>query len=374
MKKTQLIDMIYEELFKELHKKGHADPKGRELMKGEEDLEEASYVRDADTPGYFSPWSSEYKKDKKRKDEYNAMNKMSDYEDKEGPVEEGKPMFQDTPNELAYLDFKKWAYKKRGSIKKALKKALGNREDGTKMFIALRDIWITWANAHAKEWSYTHSTGVAKKDFGRALAIMMKKDGLIISKSGNKLTGVEEGLWANINAKKKRGEKSARKGSKAYKAAKKAGDKLEKAKEGIREAVYDKLLKAVPDSYSYKALAADIAKMIKDEYGSHNIKPFIKELSKLLKEGNINEATSLWKHFDMLQNMRMDSMDLEDDMRGIAKELSQTHKDMEQEAEPEGGPKATRYGKQIEKLEKEYKKKKAEFKKLMAKIDKLDQF
>ena len=44
-----------------------------------------------------------------------------------------------------------------------------------------------------------------------------------------------EGLWANINAKKKRGEKSAPKGSKAYKAAKKAGDKLEKTKEGIDE-------------------------------------------------------------------------------------------------------------------------------------------
>lgn len=39
-----------------------------------------------------------------------------------------------------------------------------------------------------------------------------------------------EGLWANINKKKKRGGKSARKGSKAYKAAKKAGDKLEATK------------------------------------------------------------------------------------------------------------------------------------------------
>jgi hypothetical protein len=39
-----------------------------------------------------------------------------------------------------------------------------------------------------------------------------------------------ESLWANINAKKKRGGKSARKGSKAYKAAKKAGDKLRATK------------------------------------------------------------------------------------------------------------------------------------------------
>ena len=44
-----------------------------------------------------------------------------------------------------------------------------------------------------------------------------------------------EGLWANINAKKKRGGKSARKGSKAYKAAKKAGDKLEKSKHSDEE-------------------------------------------------------------------------------------------------------------------------------------------
>ena len=39
-----------------------------------------------------------------------------------------------------------------------------------------------------------------------------------------------ESLWKNINAKKKRGGKSARKGSKAYKAAKKAGNKLNKTK------------------------------------------------------------------------------------------------------------------------------------------------
>jgi hypothetical protein len=39
-----------------------------------------------------------------------------------------------------------------------------------------------------------------------------------------------EGLWANINKKRKSGKKSARKGSKAYKAAVKAGKKLEASK------------------------------------------------------------------------------------------------------------------------------------------------
>ncbi len=55
-----------------------------------------------------------------------------------------------------------------------------------------------------------------------------------------------EGLWANINAKKKRGAKSARKGSKAYKAAKKAGDKLEKGKHSDEE-VHDEDAESSPD-------------------------------------------------------------------------------------------------------------------------------
>lgn len=51
----------------------------------------------------------------------------------------------------------------------------------------------------------------------------------------------------------------------------------------ISEGVKDNMLKAIPDNYSYKNLAADVATIIKDEYGSHNIKPFIKELINKLK-------------------------------------------------------------------------------------------
>jgi hypothetical protein len=98
-------------------------------------------------------------------------------------VNEGRPMFQDTPNEFAYLDFKKWAYKKRGDIKKRL----NDIDDSSKFFIELQSIWKDWANKNAKEWSYLHSTPVAKKDFGRALGVMMKADNLIIKKAGNKL-------------------------------------------------------------------------------------------------------------------------------------------------------------------------------------------
>ena len=92
------------------------------------------------------------------------------------------------------------------------------------------------------------------------------------------------------------------------------------------------------------------------------------------KEKDLTEATDLWKKFDEKQRLYSDAMDVEMDLKTITKDIGQLHKDMEQEAEPEGGKVSNRYGKQIDTLEKSYKKKKAEFKKMMAKIDKLEQY
>ncbi|MBC8303265.1 MAG: hypothetical protein H8E55_46845 [Pelagibacterales bacterium] len=107
-------------------------------------------------------------------------------------LNEGQPIFQDTPNEFAYLEFKKWAHKNRKKIKKQLLAAASKGDAGTKLFIELANIWgKDWSSKYAKEWSRIPSTPAEKKDFGRALAVMMKKDNLIISKAGNKLTTVE---------------------------------------------------------------------------------------------------------------------------------------------------------------------------------------
>ena len=63
-----------------------------------------------------------------------------------------------------------------------------------------------------------------------------------------------------------------------------------------------------------------------------------------------------------------------DDLKNITATIKQLHKNMEQEAEPEGGKIADKYGKQIEKYEKMYKKRKSELEKVFAKIDKLEQY
>ena len=65
-------------------------------------------------------------------------------------------------------------------------------------------------------------------------------------------------------------------------------------------------------------------------------------------------------------------MDLEYDMKQILHNIREIMMDMEQEAEPEGGPKADRYGKELDQQQKLYKKRKAEFKKVLAKIDRLE--
>jgi len=110
----------------------------------------------------------------------------------EDHIDEGQPMFQKTPNEIAYIDFKKWAYKNRKAVKGILVKAVDDgRDPGTDIFLALRQVWLAWANKNAKEWSKIPNKGPQGKDFGRALAVMMKSDNLIIKKSGNKLTDLD---------------------------------------------------------------------------------------------------------------------------------------------------------------------------------------
>ena len=116
--------------------------------------------------------------------------------DKIGFKEEfhGKPFMQDTPNEFAYLDFKKWAYPRRGKIKQRLQTVLNNNQadPGTPFFKELTRIWVMWANENDEAFSVVNPTDVGQKDFGRALAVMMKNDNLVINKESNKLLDLKE--------------------------------------------------------------------------------------------------------------------------------------------------------------------------------------
>ena len=50
--------------------------------------------------------------------------------------------------------------------------------------------------------------------------------------------------------------------------------------------VRDNIAAAIPDNYSYKDLAQDVAYIIQNDYGSHNAKPFIQMLTQKLQRPN----------------------------------------------------------------------------------------
>ena len=74
--------------------------------------------------------------------------------------------------------------------------------------------------------------------------------------------------------------------------------------------------------------------------------------------------------FDKYLSLLDAQTDIDQDIKDKAREMAQTLRDMEQEAEPEGGKVATRYGRDIEKKEKEYAKLRAKKAKIDARVEK----
>lgn len=100
-------------------------------------------------------------------------------------LSEGRPIPMDTPNEFAYLDFKKYVYKNRSMFKKEMMKHDG---DSSRMFMTLSALWFKWAYKFSKEFKHIKD----KLKFGRALMVMLVNDDLIFDKKAwkkdNKMT------------------------------------------------------------------------------------------------------------------------------------------------------------------------------------------
>jgi hypothetical protein len=108
---------------------------------------------------------------------------------KESRLAEGIPFPQDTPNEFAYLDFKKWAYKYRGQYKKDIKAAGSNT---AKIFKTATKWWTEWDKRKDKQYSNIKDS----QKFGRALIVMMWKDNLIFDKNSNRISKLQEAKLA----------------------------------------------------------------------------------------------------------------------------------------------------------------------------------
>ena len=92
-----------------------------------------------------------------------------------------------------------------------------------------------------------------------------------------------------------------------------------------------------------------------------------------LKEATLPKFKTPYEAFSWIMNKREEGMDIEMEMLQKTKDIIQTQKDMEQEAEPGGGPIADRYGKQLDKLQMEHEALRKQFAAIMAEIDEYDQ-
>jgi len=92
---------------------------------------------------------------------------------------------------------------------------------------------------------------------------------------------------------------------------------------------------------------------------------------------SVNEALPKFKTpfeaYSWIMNKRGEAMDIETEMLNTSAEIQDKYKDMEQEAEPGGGPIQARYAKEIEALELQHKNLRTQFAKVMAEIDEYDQ-
>ena len=98
-----------------------------------------------------------------------------------------------------------------------------------------------------------------------------------------------------------------------------------------------------------------------------------KATNKELKEATLPKFKTPYEAYSWIMNKRGEAMDIETEMMETSKEIQMAYGEMEQDAEPGGGPIADRYGKEIEALENKHKDLRAEFNMVMAEIDEYDQ-
>ena len=119
---------------------------------------------------------------KLKKGDKEKLLKIAQMLKKEKGLKEGVPFPQDAPNEFAYLDYKKWAYKYRGQYKKDIQKVGDNP---SKIWATATKWWTEWAKRTGNK---AYSNIKDSQKFGRELVKMMWKDNLIFDKSGHKIT------------------------------------------------------------------------------------------------------------------------------------------------------------------------------------------
>ena len=132
-----------------------------------------------------------------------------------------------------------------------------------------------------------------------------------------------------------------------------------------------------PDNIVPSELIADgksKGKAVKKAILKYHAKPVDEsiKLKRLIENTPIPKFKSPLEAYKWIMDKRGEAMDIEQEMMDTNAEIQQLYSEMEQEAEPTGGPISDRYGTDIEALEDRHKDLRAELDMLMAAIEEYD--
>jgi hypothetical protein len=129
----------------------------------------------------------------------------------------------------------------------------------------------------------------------------------------------------------------------------------------------------------FKQQSPDLYKQLDAKFKVKNIQKTLDDMIKFMdtpaamREATLPKFKTPFEAYSWIMNKRGEAMDIETDMMETSKEIQMAYGEMEQDAEPGGGPIADRYGKEIEALENKHKDLRAQFDMVMAEIDEYDQ-
>ena len=150
-------------------------------------------------------------------------------------------------------------------------------------------------------------------------------------------------------------------------------------KEAKGNNMYDDVLTLKRSFDIFKQQSPDLYKELDAKFKVKNIQKTLDDMIKFMdtpaamREATLPKFKTPFEAYSWIMNKREEAMDIETEMLNISGEIHDKYKDMEQEAEPGGGPIHARYAKEIEALENKHKELRSQFAAVMAEIDEYDQ-
>tara|TARA_Y100000593_G_scaffold94127_1_gene191758 strand:+ start:1913 stop:3154 length:1242 start_codon:yes stop_codon:yes gene_type:complete len=143
--------------------------------------------------------------------------------------------------------------------------------------------------------------------------------------------------------------------------------------------MYDDVITLKRSFDIFKQQSPDLYKQLDRKFKVKNIQKTLGDMIKFMdtpaamREATLPKFKTPLEALKWVWGKRDEAMDMEQQLKDISSEIQQLYSEMEQDAEPEGGPISDQYADEIHKLEQQHKDLRSSYEQLMAEIDEYDQ-